>query len=33
LWGHQIPVWYGPDEKEFCAENSKDANKQALAHY
>ena len=20
-WGHQIPAWYGPDEKIFVAEN------------
>jgi valyl-tRNA synthetase len=33
LWGHQIPVWYGPDEKHFCAENIEDAKKQALEHY
>lgn len=33
LWGHQIPVWYGPDEEFFCAENIVDAKKQAFAHY
>ncbi len=33
LWGHQIPVWYGPDETNFCAENLEDAKKQALKHY
>ena len=33
LWGHQIPVWYGPDEEIFCAENIADAKKQALTHY
>ncbi len=20
-WGHQVPVWYGPDDTPFCAEN------------
>ncbi len=24
-WGHQIPVWYGPDGKEFCAETEEEA--------
>ncbi len=33
LWGHQIPVWYGPDEKVFCAENAKDAGKLAKDFY
>ena len=33
LWGHQIPVWYWPDEKHFCAETAADAKKQALEHY
>ena len=33
LWGHQIPVWYGPDEHVFCAENIADAKNQALIHY
>lgn len=33
LWGHQIPVWYGPDEKVFCAENTADAQKQANEFY
>ncbi len=33
LWGHQIPVWYGPDEKVFCAENIADAQKQANEFY
>jgi len=33
LWGHQIPVWYGPDKKIFCAENFSDAKKQADIYY
>ena len=32
-WGHQIPAWYGPDEKIFVAENEDDAKKQAKKHY
>jgi valyl-tRNA synthetase len=28
-WGHQIPVWYGPDGEIFCAETEEDAMKQA----
>jgi valyl-tRNA synthetase len=32
-WGHQIPVWYGPDGKIFVAENEDDAVADALAHY
>ncbi len=28
-WGHQIPVWYGPDGEIFCAETEEDAAKQA----
>ena len=28
-WGHQIPAWYGPDEKIFVAENEDDAKQQA----
>ena len=32
-WGHQIPAWYGPDEKIFVAENEDDAKQQAKKHY
>ena len=32
-WGHQIPVWYGPDGKEFCAETEQDARDQAIDYY
>jgi valyl-tRNA synthetase len=28
-WGHQIPVWYGPDGEIFCAETEEDAQTQA----
>ncbi len=28
-WGHQIPVWYGPNGEIFCAENEEEAQKQA----
>jgi valyl-tRNA synthetase len=28
-WGHQIPAWYGPDDKIFVANNEKDAKKDA----
>jgi valyl-tRNA synthetase len=28
-WGHQIPVWYGPEGEIFCAETEEDAQKQA----
>lgn len=33
LWWHQIPVWYGPDGQEFCAENDVEANQLAEKHY
>ena len=33
LWGHQIPVWYGPDGKEFCAETEEEAREQAIDYY
>ncbi|MCD5385060.1 valine--tRNA ligase [Candidatus Gracilibacteria bacterium] len=33
LWGHQIPVWYGPDGEKFCAENEEQAKKLALEFY
>src|SRR5262249_37573622 len=32
-WGHQIPAWYGPDERVFVAESGEDAAKEAAAHY
>jgi valyl-tRNA synthetase len=32
-WGHQIPVWYGPDGEQFCAANEKEACEAAAAHY
>ena len=32
-WGHQIPVWYGPDGKEFCAETEQEARDQAIDYY
>jgi len=28
-WGHQIPVWYGPDGEIFCAETEEEAQRQA----
>ncbi len=28
-WGHQIPVWYGPEGEIFCAETEEDAQKEA----
>lgn len=33
LWWHQIPVWYGPDGKDFAAENVEEAQKIANEHY
>jgi valyl-tRNA synthetase len=32
-WGHQIPAWFGPDEKIFVAENEEAAYLQAEHHY
>ena len=32
-WGHRIPVWYGPDGREFCAMDEDEARMQARAHY
>ncbi len=32
-WGHQIPAWYGPDEKVFVAETAAEANAEAEKHY
>ncbi len=32
-WGHQIPVWYGPDDKIFVALNAEKAKEKAKLHY
>ncbi len=32
-WGHQIPAWYGPDQKIFVALNEEEAQKAAEKHY
>jgi valyl-tRNA synthetase len=32
-WGHQIPAWYGPDDKVFVAESETEALNEAIAHY
>jgi valyl-tRNA synthetase len=32
-WGHQVPAWYGPDQKVFVAESEAEAAKEARAHY
>ena len=32
-WGHQIPVWYGPDEEFFVANNEEEAKTLAMKHY
>ncbi|HEX2215324.1 MAG TPA: valine--tRNA ligase, partial [Xanthobacteraceae bacterium] len=32
-WGHQIPAWYGPDNKVFVAESEDEALAEALAWY
>lgn len=32
-WGHQIPVWYGPDGEHFVALNAEEAEKLARKHY
>src|SRR5204862_2112483 len=32
-WGHQIPAWYGPDDKVFVAETEDEALSEALACY
>ncbi len=32
-WGHRIPVWYGPDDTPFAAENESEARARARAHY
>jgi valyl-tRNA synthetase len=32
-WGHQIPVWYGPDRKRFVEPSEEEAKAAAAAHY
>ena len=32
-WGHQLPVWYGPDKKVFVSINKKEAYKLSLKYY
>jgi len=32
-WGHQIPAWYGPDNKSFVALSHDDAKLMAKTHY
>ncbi|MBV9558739.1 MAG: valine--tRNA ligase, partial [Pseudolabrys sp.] len=32
-WGHQIPAWYGPDNKSFVALTEADAQAEADEHY
>jgi len=32
-WGHQIPVWYGPDGAIFVEKSEEEANAAAEAHY
>ncbi len=32
-WGHQIPAWYGPDEKVFVAHTQEEAAAAAAEHY
>ncbi len=32
-WGHQIPAWYGPDNKIFVAHDEKEAHALAKEHY
>ncbi|WP_421723755.1 valine--tRNA ligase [Bauldia sp.] len=32
-WGHQIPAWYGPDDKVFVAHTEEEAQAEADAHY
>ena len=33
LWGHRIPVWYGPDNKAFAANSHEEAINLAKNHY
>ena len=32
-WGHQMPIWYGPDGEIFCEENAEEAQATADKHY
>ena len=32
-WGHQMPIWYGPDETIFCEESEEKAQEAADKHY
>ena len=32
-WGHQMPIWYGPDGEIFCEENEEEAQAVADKHY
>ena len=32
-WGHQMPIWYGPDDTIFCEENEEEAQSAADKHY
>ena len=32
-WGHQMPIWYGPDGEIFCEENEDEAKAAAAKHY
>ena len=32
-WGHQMPIWYGPDETIFCEESEEEAQAAADKHY
>lgn len=32
-WGHQMPIWYGPDETIFCEETEEEAQAAADGHY
>ena len=32
-WGHQIPAWYGPDDKVFVEETEEEAVGKAIAYY
>ena len=32
-WGHQIPIWYGPDKHIFCEETAEEAQRVANEHY
>ena len=32
-WGHQMPIWYGPNGEIFCEENEEEAKAAAAKHY